>query len=139
MKKTKKLPKRLVTLLLALATIVSSMGLTTILAFAWAHPDSVSTKEVELYTDQDKTYSSSKMGPNMYFEGKNLSATRSVHFEMQFYSGSDWCEDKKITISAGDSLEKQVTNQTRGFNTYWRLALYAAGPFKGARAVGWMW
>lgn len=137
MKKTKKLPKRLVTLLLALAAIVSSMGLTTAYAYIWEHPDDA--KEVELYTDQDKTYCPSKQGPNMYFEGRNLSSTRKIDFQMQYFNGTKWANDKKLTVNENNILQKQLTNSTRSSDTYWRLALYPNSIFTGARGVGWMW
>ncbi len=140
MKNVKKISKRLNSLFLVLIIIVSSFGLTTALVYAWEHPE-VNVMEVELYDDQDKTYSSSKSGPNMYYEGKNKSEkNRNVYFQMQYFDTdtASWEEDVEIMVTKGTSLGQSTTN-TKASDTYWRLKLYTKHISKEARAVGWMW
>lgn len=130
--------KKLTTVLLIVATIISTCALSVFTAYAY--PD-VPVKEVELYPDQSVTYSPSKMGPNMYHEGKNLSSNnRYVYFDLTFYDSStgDWIPDNEVRLAKGASFDKTVSN-TRASGTYWRLELRCKHVNKGGRGIGWMW
>lgn len=130
--------KKLTTVLLIVATIISTCALSVFTAYAY--PD-VPVKEVELYPDQSFTYSPSKMGPNMYHEGKNLSSNdRYVYFNLTFYNSSQgrWISDNSIRLAKGDRYDKTLSN-TRASGTYWRLELRCKHVSLGGRGVGWMW
>ena len=130
--------KKLTSVLLIVATIISTCALSVFTAYAY--PD-VPVKEVELYPDQSFTYSPSKMGPNMYHEGKNLSSNdRYVYFDLTFYDSStgDWITDNEIRLPKDTWFNKTVSN-TRASSTYWRLELRCKHVNKGGRGVGWMW
>lgn len=130
--------KKLTSVLLIVATIISTCALS--LLTAYAYPD-VPVKEVELYPDQSFTYSPSKMGPNMYHEGKNLSSNdRYVYFDLTFYNSSQgrWIIDNEIRLAKDTWFDKTLSN-TRASGTYWRLELRCKHVNKGGRGVGWMW
>lgn len=130
--------KKLTSVLLIVATIISTCALSVFTAYAY--PD-VPIKEVELYPDQSFTYSPSKMGPNMYHEGKNLSSNnRYVYFDLTFYNSNTgkWVADNSIRLVKGDKYGQTVSN-TRASDTYWRLELKCNHINKGARGIGWMW
>lgn len=132
--------KKLTTVLLIVATIISTCALSVFTAYAWEHPP-VNTIETELYTDQSFTYSSSKMDPNMYFEGKNLSSLdRYIYYDMQYYNGKKWItvQSCNYRITKGGVLNKGVT-PTRGNDTYWRQVISCNHVNKGGRGVGWIW
>ena len=132
--------KKLTTVLLIVATIISTCALSVFTAYAWDHP-SVNTIETELYPDQSFTYSSSKMGPNMYFEGRNLSSLdRYIYYDMQYYNGKDWItvESCNYRITKGGVLNKGVT-PTKKSDTYWRQVISCKHVNKGGRGVGWIW
>lgn len=130
--------KKLTTVLLIVATIISTCALSVFTAYAY--PD-VPVKEVELYPDQSFTYSPSKMGPNMYHEGKNLSSNdRYVYFNLTFYNSSTgrWVTDNEVRLAKDTWFNKTLSN-TRASGTYWRLELRCKHVNKGGRGVGWMW
>lgn len=130
--------KKLTTVLLIVATIISTCALSVFTAYAY--PDAP-VKEVELYPDQSFTYSSSKMGPNMYHEGKNLSSNaRYVYFNLTFYNSSTgkWVADNEVRLAKDTWFEKTLSN-TRASGTYWRLELRCKHVNQGGRGVGWMW
>ena len=130
--------KKLTSVLLIVATIISTCALSVFTAYAY--PD-VPVKEVELYPDQSFTYSPSKMGPNMYHEGKNLSSNdRYVYFNLTFYDSStgDWITDNRIRLPKDTWFDKTLSN-TRASSTYWRLELRCKHVNKGGRGIGWMW
>lgn len=132
--------KKLTTVLLIVATIISTCALSIFTAYAWDHP-SVNTIETELYPDQSFTYSSSKMGPNMYFEGRNLSSLdRYVYYDMQYYNGKDWItvQSCNYRVAKGGVLSKGLT-PTRGNDTYWRQVISCRHVALGGRGVGWIW
>lgn len=130
--------KKLTSVLLIVATIISTCALSVFTAYAY--PDAP-VKEVELYPDQSVTYSSSKMGPNMYHEGKNLSSNdRYVYFNLTFYNSSTgrWVTDNEVRLAKDTWFNKTLSN-TRASGTYWRLELRCRHVSLGGRGVGWMW
>lgn len=132
--------KKLTTVLLIVATIISTCALSVFTAYAWDHP-SVNTIETELYPDLSKVYSSSKKGPNMYYEGRNLSSLdRYVYYDMQYYNGKDWItvQSCNYRVAKGGVLSKGLT-PTRGNDTYWRQVISCRHVALGGRGVGWIW
>lgn len=132
--------KQIKSVFIIASIVLSIFMLTAFSAYAWEHP-TVNTIETELYPDQSKTYSSSKKGPNMYYEGSNFSVyDRYVYFDMQYNEDDRWITVERCNkrLPKGGTIEKTLTPSVSS-NAYWRQVLTCKHVNQGGKGVGWMW
>ncbi len=124
-------------ILCSILIITTILSTAPIFSFAWEHPTAASYC-VEIYEDQDYTYSGSITDPHVYFEGRNTSTTKSLRFQPQNKATGTWETEMTYTVSAGGILYKTDSEHTSS-NVQHRLKLSNTALNHGVTGYAWVW